>query len=71
MDKKTSGIVGLLLNLLVFPGLGSTINKTKNSIYILILSVVSIPLAFVLIGFVTGFVAWVWGIIDAIQYMNK
>jgi TM2 domain-containing membrane protein YozV len=63
-------IVGLLLNLFI-PGLGSVINKTKNGVFILILAAISIPLMFVLIGFLTGLIAWVWGIIDMVVYMRR
>ena len=65
------GIAGLLLNILVFPGLGSIICKTKNAVPILVLSIISIPLMLVLVGFITGFVAWVWALVDSIQYLTE
>lgn len=77
--------IWLLLNILVLPGLGSVIAKTEHGKKILVIYICSIfllflsfPLMFVLIGFLTlpvaclcGFGAWVWGIVDMVQFMQR
>jgi TM2 domain-containing membrane protein YozV len=70
-SQKTLAIVGLVLNILIFPGLGTIVGgKTQTGIYQLILAVVSIPLMFVLIGFLTYFAAWIWGIFTGIEMVK-
>ncbi|MCH8519798.1 MAG: hypothetical protein LAT82_03515 [Nanoarchaeota archaeon] len=71
-NSQGLAIVCLLLNILLLPGLGSLIGgKKKEGIWQLVLVVISIPLAIVLIGFVTGLAAWIWGIITGIQIVKE
>lgn len=50
------------------PGVGSMINgDVAKGIAILALWLISIPLLFVFIGFVTLTVAFIWGLVDAYQ----
>lgn len=70
-DLDTMLIVGLLLNLFTIPGLGSLINKTKNGLTIFIIGIISIPLLFLGIGFLTLPIAWIWGIIDIAMKLKE
>ncbi|MBS3168032.1 hypothetical protein J4216_02840 [Candidatus Woesearchaeota archaeon] len=69
---KTLAIIGLLINVLIFPGLGTIIGgKTKTGIIQLVLMVVSIPLMLVLIGFLLAFGIWIWGIVSGVQLIQE
>ena len=71
--KYTTGekIGALVLNILLIPGTGSLLLKTNNAIPILVLWALSIPLMFILIGFLTMPIAWIWGIIDVVKAINN
>jgi TM2 domain-containing membrane protein YozV len=50
------------------PGVGSMINgDVGTGVIILIIWLISFPLMFVFIGFLTVVVAFVWGLVDAYQ----
>jgi len=77
---NTARIIGLIVNL-VLPGLGTIIGATElkskdketymnKGIAQLIVAIVSIPLCFILVGFITGFAMWIWSIITSIQMLN-
>lgn len=69
---QTMAIVALLLNILVLPGLGTLIaGRTKTGIWQIVLAVVSIPLFFVFVGFLTGLAAWIWGLVTGIQLVKE
>lgn len=71
-NSQGLAIVCLLLNVLLLPGLGSLIGgKKKEGIWQLVLVIISIPLAIILIGFLTGLAAWVWGIITGVQIVKE
>ena len=89
-DKRTKdkvmAVVGLVLNVLVLPGLGSIVgSKIRTGIIQLILLGVSfllfligIPLSFILIGIpvliaalLLLITAWVWGLITGIQMVAE
>lgn len=70
-NNKTLGIIGLVVNIFLFPGLGSLIGgKKKEGIWQLVIAIVSIPLMFILIGFITYLIAWVWGIVTGIKMVS-
>ena len=60
MDKQTTGIVFLILNLFI-PGLGTVIwgNRTHGIIQ-LVLLVLVIP----------SLIAWIWALISSLQYLG-
>ena len=59
--------VSLLVSLFL-PGVGSMINgDVAIGVTILLVWLVSIPLAFVFVGFLTGAAAYIWGLVDAYQ----
>ena len=64
-------IVGLLLNMFLFPWLGTLIVKDKNWGLILGLWLLAIPLCFVIIGFFLFFALWIWGLIIGVQAIAK
>ena len=65
-------IVGLILNILILPGLGTLIGggKTSHGVLQLVFSIVSIPLMFVIIGFPLLFAMWIWGIVSGVQMVQ-
>lgn len=78
----TLAIVGLLLNILILPGLGSLIGgRIQEGIWQLVLSVGSILLAVILfitivgilllpIVFLAPVAAWIWGLVTGIQMVS-
>jgi TM2 domain-containing membrane protein YozV len=72
MDNKTLAILGLVLNILVLPGLGSLIGgKKTEGIWQIVIAVVSIPLMLVIIGFFTFLGAWIWSIVTGVQMVQE
>lgn len=85
-SDKTLSIVGLIVNILILPGLGSIIGgKTKTGIWQLVIFLIGmclvfigIPLSFILIGIpilILGgcltFAVWVWGIVTGVQMIQE
>lgn len=65
-------IAALILNIVLLPGLGSIIGgRTKVGIIQLVLTIVSIPLMFILIGFPLLLGVWIWGIVTGIQIVKE
>ena len=70
-DKKTMAIVGLILNIVILPGLGSLIGGEKKAgIWQLVLFIVGIPLSIVLIGIPMIMAAWIWGIVTGVKMVQ-
>lgn len=82
---KTLQIIGLIVNILILPGLGSIIGgRIKTGIWQIVLIVVAIllclvgiPLSLILIGIplivlgcLLGFAVWIWGIVTGIQMIQ-
>ncbi|MBI2452083.1 hypothetical protein HYV50_03320 [Candidatus Pacearchaeota archaeon] len=77
-DKtRTMAIIGLLLNILILPGVGTLIaGKTKEGIWQIVLSVIGLIFYFATfglfrIGVVFLFVAWIWGLISGVKLIEK
>lgn len=71
-DNKVLAIIGLVLNVVVLPGLGSIVGgRIKTGIIQLALFLISIPLMLILIGFVTAFAVWIWGLVTGIQMIQE
>lgn len=72
--KKPSlgvAIVGLLLNVLVLPGLGSLIGKRfKPGIAQILLFLIGMPLMLVWVGFIMVIAAWIWGLVTGIMLIQ-
>ncbi len=72
-DDKTMAVVGLILNILILPGLGTIIaskEKRNHGIWQLVIAIISIPLMLLLIGFITWFAVWIWALVDSIKILQ-
>lgn len=76
--KPSQGIaiVALILNILIFPGLGSLIGgRTKTGIWQIVLIVVSVILDITIIGLIIGIPlgigVWIWGIVTGVQLVKE
>lgn len=76
-DKKTMAIVGLILNILVLPGLGTIIGAIENKPYMnqgiiqLVLFLIGIPLTFVIIGIPLMIAMWIWALVSSIKMVTE
>ncbi|MEN9625881.1 MAG: hypothetical protein RL557_209 [archaeon] len=71
-NKKNIAILALLLNLIVFPGIGSIVGgKTKEGVIQLILAAVGLALIIILIGIPIFLAVWIWGIITGINLIKR
>jgi hypothetical protein len=64
-------IIGLIVNLLFLPWLGTLIMKRKEWISIFILWIVGIVLSFVLVGIPLLIIAWVWGLVIGVKEVHR
>ena len=75
-SDKTMAIVGLILNILILPGLGTLIGggKTSTGVIQILMVVVSIILDITIIGLIIGLplglAAWIWGIFSGIKLLQ-
>ncbi len=70
--NQALAIIGLILNIIVLPGLGSLIGgKTRDGVWQLVLFIVGIPLCLVLIGFPMMLAAWIWGIVTGVRMVQE
>lgn len=78
-EKKTTkkvsqnlAIAGLLINVLLIPGLGTIIaGRSSEGLFQLILLVVGIALSFFLIGIPIVILVWIWGLVSGIQLIKE
>ena len=71
-DKQTRAIIGLIVNVLVFPGVGTIIGgDTRTGVWQLVAFIVSIPLVLVLIGIPLMLAVWVWALISSIKQIQS
>ena len=76
-DKKTMAIVGLILNIIILPGLGTIIGAIENKPYMnqgiiqLVLFLVGIPLAILLIGIPLMIAMWIWALVSGIKMVKE
>jgi hypothetical protein len=74
-QDKSIQIVGLILNILILPGLGTIIGggaKHRNTgITQLVLALVSLPLMLILIGIPLFIGVWIWGIVTGIKMVQE
>jgi hypothetical protein len=73
-QDKTIAIVGLVLNIIILPGLGTVIGggeeRRKTGIIQLVLAIISYPLMFVLIGFPLLLGVWIWALVTGLQMIK-
>ena len=73
---KTLAIVGLILNILVLPGLGTIIaGRTKPGVIQLVLSIVGLGLTLTIIGAIIGIpliiAMWIWALVSGIKIVQE
>jgi TM2 domain-containing membrane protein YozV len=70
--SKAIAIIGLLINVLLFPGLGTIIaGRTKQGVWQIVLLGAGIILSLVYIGMALIVAAWIWGLVSSIQILQK
>ena len=72
--KRSQGaaIAGLLLNVLVLPGVGTIVGgDTRKGILQLVLFLVGIPLILVVVGLFLMFGVWIWALVTSIQQIQE
>jgi len=74
-EKKVSptrAILTLIINVLILPGLGTIVAKQyKKGTWQKILSLISLPLMWVIIGFPIFIAVWIWALITSIKIIEK
>ncbi len=69
---KTRAIIGLLLNVLIWPGLGTIVGgETGKGVAQIILFLIGIPLMFVIIGIPLVIGVWIWALVSSINQLNR
>ncbi|MDO8740594.1 MAG: hypothetical protein Q7J54_03395 [Candidatus Woesearchaeota archaeon] len=70
---KTLAIVGLILNIVILPGLGTIIaGRTKTGVIQLVLYIIGIPLIFAFgLGLVLMVAMWIWALVTGIQILQQ
>jgi len=72
MEQDTKNILALLLNVIILPGLGTIVHgEGKRGLIQIVCVIVSIPLMFLLVGFLTGFLTWLWALLDGIAFIQN
>ena len=73
--EKNMAIVGLVLNVIILPGLGTLIGGGSKyrtqGIWQLIVAIVSIPLMLLVIGFFSWAAMWIWALITGIKMIQE
>ncbi len=69
-------VIGLLVNILLLPGLGSIIaGRTKTGLWQLLLMVLGVVFTLTIIGAIIGIplmiIAWIWGIVTGVQAIKE
>ena len=68
----TEGILALVLNIVLLPGIGTLIGRrTKEGIIQMVLVIVGIPLSFFIIGIPIVLGAWIWALVSGIQILQE
>ena len=74
-SRKTMGlaIIALIINIFLFPGLGTLISgkKIKSGIWQIAIAIVGALLWGMFIGYPIFAVAWIWGIVSGIQLIQE
>jgi len=64
-------IAALIINLFL-PGLGTLIaGRIKSGAWQIVLLVISAPLTFIFIGYITFTILWIWALITSIQLIKE
>jgi TM2 domain-containing membrane protein YozV len=72
---NTMAIVGLILNIIILPGLGTLVGGGKSrvttGILQLVLFLIGIPLSIVIIGIPLMIGMWIWALVTGIQMVKE
>ncbi len=86
MEQGTKNILALLLNVIILPGLGTIVHgEGKRGLIQIVCAIISIslvvigivgivfviPIIFIIIGFLTGFLTWLWALLDGIAFVKN
>ena len=74
--RQTKAVVGLILNVFVWPGIGTMVGaatrqETKTGIVQAILFLVSLPLMLIIVGVFLALAVWVWALISSIMQIKE
>lgn len=75
--SQALAIVCLILNVIILPGLGTLIARTtqkkeiKSGVWQLVLFIVGIPLILVIIGIFAMVGAWIWALVESINFLKE
>lgn len=68
---RNRAIIGLVLNVISIPGLGTLISgKITIGIIQMIISIISLPLMFILIGIPFFIGVWIWALVTSMILKN-
>ena len=71
-NNKILPIIGLLVNLFIWPGLGTLIGGDVSSgIIQMILMLVGAVLSFILIGIPIVIIVWIWALVSSIKQLSE
>jgi TM2 domain-containing membrane protein YozV len=69
---KAVAIIGLLVNILLFPGLGTVIGgRTKNGVWQMVLFGTGLILSVIEIGIIIIIAAWIWALITSVGILQR
>lgn len=70
--RRNLAIIGLILNLLLLPGVGSLVaGRYSSGLAQLTLALIALPLCFVVIGIPLLAAAWLWGLATSIRSLSE
>ncbi len=70
--NKTLAIVGLVLNIFIWPGLGTIVGgEVGKGMIQMILFLIGVPLIFVIIGIPMVILIWIWAIASSLNQIKR
>ena len=73
--KRSTGlaIIALILNIFLFPGLGTLIfgGKVRTGIWQIAIAIIGALLWGMFLGFPIFAIAWIWGLVTGVQLIQK
>src|SRR3989344_3690961 len=71
-SQRGLAIAGLIINILILPGLGTVIGgNMRTGLIQLIVAIVSIPLMWIIIGIPIFLGVWIWAIVSSVQQIKE
>ena len=70
--RQTRAVIGIVLNLIIMPGLGTIVGgDTRTGLWQIFLVIVGAVTAAWLVGFILIFAAWVWAIVSSVEQLQR